>query len=199
MNGMHVDEIEAVERAALEDMNDAAGRELEAALGIRSRVVGTAFASVAGALPDSAIVANRAIGLGSGNAELEATVDALVALYAEAGVGRYFVHVHPEAQPDALGAWLETRGLEPARAWVKFRRGREAPPAAHTDLDVREATAADADAFGRIECDAFDLGADGAPWLARLVGRSGWHRRRQGRRRRSSCTGLAAGRVQYPG
>ena len=109
MNGMHVDEIEAVERAALEDMNDAAGRELEAALGIRSRVVGTAFASVAGALPDSAIVANRAIGLGSGNAELEATVDALVALYSEAGVGRYFVHVHPEASPTP-----SARGSRPA-------------------------------------------------------------------------------------
>ena len=70
---------------------------------------------------------------------------------------------------------LEAAGLEKRRGWHKFERGREAPPVRSTDLSIRQATAADAPAFGRIIADAFDLGEQAAPWLARLVGRPDWY------------------------
>ena len=168
-------ELETVERAALEDMNAALDDDLATALGARSRAVGSAYASVLAALPASAIVANRAIGLGLAAPEKQEIVDALVDLYEEARVARYFVHVHREARPPAMVEWLQARGLERTRAWVKFRRDRSAPPRIDTDLDIRPATSKDAAAFARIEAQAFDLGPAAVPWLERLVGRPGWH------------------------
>ena len=168
-------EIEDIERAFLESLSAAAIGSLGAELGMRSQVVGSAFASVFGALPATAVVANRAIGLGLSGVETRDTVDGIVDLYAEAGVARYFVHVHPDSRPDGIGAWLASRGLEEARAWMKFRRGRAAPPEVRTDLEIRPARPEDAEAFGRIEAEAFDLGAAGAPWVARLIGRPNVH------------------------
>jgi len=168
-------EIEHIERAALEDMSAAATGELAEELGLHSRTIGSAFVSALSALPASAIVANRAIGLGLAETETRDTVDTLVDHYARVGVARYFVHVHPEAKPESIPDWLLSRGLERTRGWAKFQRGREAPPAVDSPLRVRPARAQDAEAFGRIEAEAFDLGAAGAPWLARLVGRPGWH------------------------
>jgi len=168
-------EIEAVERAALEDLNEAARGSLGTALGMQSRTLGSAFVSAFAALPATAIVANRAIGLGLAGAESREVVDAVVDLYAQAGIARYFVHLHPDSRPAEIADWLTARGLEEARAWMKFRRGREAPPEVASDLEIRPARAGDAAAFGRIEADAFDLGEAGAPWLALLVGRPDWH------------------------
>ncbi|UCH48516.1 MAG: hypothetical protein JSU95_01460 [Betaproteobacteria bacterium] len=58
---------------------------------------------------------------------------------------------------------------------MMFERGREALAPVSTSLKIREATQRDAQAFGRIASDAFDLGEASVPWLARLVGRPGWH------------------------
>lgn len=166
-------DIEDVERAAMEDENRAAAAHADR-LGQASRPIGSAFASAFSALPDSAIVTNRSVGLGLYAPATRAEVDTLVDLYASAGIRRYFVTVHPDARPAALHDWLLQRGLEEARGWVKFSRGREAPPEAETDLTVRRARPEDAAAFGRIEAGAFDLGAPGAVLMAGLVGRIGW-------------------------
>lgn len=174
-DGAMRDEIEMIERAALEDLNATASGGLEQTLRKYSDTIGSAFVSAFGALPATAIVANRTIGLGLLRVAGEETVDAILDLYARAGVARYFVHVHPHSRPQELSTWLTRRGLERARGWMKFERGRETPPAAETRLQVRPARTDDATAFGRIEADAFDLGALGAPWLARLVGRPDWH------------------------
>jgi GNAT superfamily N-acetyltransferase len=168
-------EIESIERAALEDLNDAATGALAAALVMQSKTVGSAFVSAFGALPATAVVANRTIGFGLSSAETKQNLEAIVACYATARVARYFVHVHPDAKPDGIDNWLHEHGLEEARAWVKFTRGREAPPEVNTSLTIREAQAGDATAFGQIEADAFDLGDIGAPWIAKMVGRPNWH------------------------
>lgn len=169
------DEIEAIERAAAEDLHAAAGEELCARLGLAVKRIGSALVSVAGALPPSAIVINRTLGLGLGAEATEEELTAVVAAYRQAGVQRYFVHVHPDAQPADLGARLQARGLEKTRGWMKFARGREAVEPANTSLEIRPAGPEDAAAFGRIESAAFDLGPHAAPWLEALVGRSGWH------------------------
>lgn len=168
-------DIEEVERAALEDLNAAATGDLAAGLRKQSTVVGSAFVSLFAALPATAIVVNRTIGLGLARSETKGTIDAVLDLYARAGVARYFVHVHPQSRPGEIGAWLLSRGLEETRSWMKFRRGREAPPEVTTTLVVRAATTQDAESFGCIVADAFDVGAAGAPLLARLIGRPNWH------------------------
>ncbi len=144
------------------------------ALGQACRDLAGGHLSAYGALPPSAIVVNRTIGLGLHQPADAATLDELIATYAAAGVRRYFVHLHPEAQPADLDVLLAARGLVPARAWVKFERGREAPPDVATGLDVREAGPADAAALGRIAADAFDLGPQGEGILAALIGRPNW-------------------------
>jgi GNAT superfamily N-acetyltransferase len=168
-------EAEAIERAALADLHAAATPELVAGLGLRSLEIGTGLVSVAAGLPASAIVINRAIGLGLGAAETEQSVGEMLAAYRSTGVARFFVQRHPEARPAELVDWLAEAGLEKARGWQKFHRGREAVPDVRTDLRVSEVGPEHGEAFGRIVCDAFDLGDAAVPWLARLPGRAGWH------------------------
>lgn len=176
LNGATVSyDIEEVERSALEDLNAAATGALAAELDKQSIIIGSAFVSLFAALPATAIVVNRTIGLGLSNPETKDTIDAVVDLYAKARAARYFVHVHPQSRPSEIGNWLMSRGLEQTRSWMKFRRGREAPPEVTTTLATRAAAAEDAESFGRIVADAFDLGTAGAPLLARLVGRPDWH------------------------
>lgn len=166
---------EAMERASLADLVAAAGPALAAELGLEASATETAYSVRAKALPASAIVVNRSIGLGLGGAAGEAEPAAVVAAYRAAAIARYFVHLHPEAAPPGLAERLRALGLEKTRGWMKFERGPEAPPEVETALQIRPAGADDAAAFGRIVADAFDLGAAARPWLARLVGRPGWH------------------------
>jgi GNAT superfamily N-acetyltransferase len=166
---------EFIERDMMIDAHAAATPALVEALGLQALSIGSAFVSVAARLPASAIVINRTLCLGLAAAESEATVAEVVAAYRDAGVQRFFVHCHPDARPPQLGDWLVAAGLEKARAWQKFARGREALPELKTDLRIAEIGPEHGRAFGRIACDAFDLGDDAAPWLANLVGRPDWH------------------------
>ncbi len=165
---------EEIERAALEDLHEAATPELRASLGIDSRTIGSAFVSMARALPTSAIVINRAIGLGVRTPETEDTIREIVAAYRSAGVARYFVQVHPDARPQQLGGWLLEHGLERARGWQKFSRGRDPVPDPRTDLTIREIGASHGAEMAAILSDAFDLGDRARPWLARLPARDRW-------------------------
>jgi GNAT superfamily N-acetyltransferase len=167
-------ELEWIERQALIDLNRAlAGKAVR--LGRASRTLDGAYVSAFGALPATAIVLNRTIGLGVDQPADDAAIETMLATYQEAGIGRFFVHLHPEAGPADLAERLKARDLVPARAWVKFSRGRERPPVAPTQLEVREATAGDAQALGRIAASAFDLGPEGEAVVAALVGRPNWH------------------------
>ena len=166
---------EEVERAALEDIHDAAPPALRTSLGIEGRTIGSAFVLIARVLPASAIVINRAIGIGLGAPETEATVREIVEAYRSAGVARYFVQLHPDARPEQIGAWLLDCGLEKVRGWQKFSRGRKAVPAPGTDLTIREIGAEGGAQSAAILSEAFDLGNEARAWIARLAGRDRWH------------------------
>lgn len=168
-------ESEFIERDMMVDAHAAATPALAETLGLKGLAVGSAFVSVAASLPASAIVINRTLCLGLAAAATEATVAEMVAAYRDAGVERFFVHCHPAARPPQLADWLVAAGLEKARGWQKFSRGRGALPGFETDLRIAEIGPEHGEAFGRIACDAFDLGDDAAPWIARLAGRPDWH------------------------
>lgn len=168
-------ELEHIEWHMYRDMHAAADEDLRARLKLNGCVVGSAFASVAGALPASAIAVNICFGLGLEKQATRDEVDQIIRLYADAGAQRYFVQLHPQAKPASLPDWLKQHGLEQTRGWMMFERGRDAPAAVSTSLKVREATSGDAQAFARICCDAFDLGDAAIPWFVPLVGRTGWH------------------------
>lgn len=168
-------EAESIERAALADLHAAATAEQVEMLGLRALTLGSALVSVAAALPSSAIVINRTIGLGLGSPATETVVREIVQAYRERDIERFFIHRHPQAEPDQLVAWFEAAGLERARGWQKFRRGREPVPEVPSDLRIERIGTEHGEAFGRIVADAFDLGDVASSWLARLAGRARWH------------------------
>lgn len=164
---------EEIERLALEELHNCATPQLRTELGIKGDFVGSGFVSVASALPASAIVINRAIGLGLSKPETEQTLERTVRAYD--GVARYFVQVHPDAKPETIGQSLMALGLEKARGWQKFERGREIVSDQQTDLNVKLIGAEHASASAKIVCDGFDLGGAAQPWLALLPTCDRWH------------------------
>ena len=98
-----------------------------------------------------------------------------MARYREAGVSRYFVQVHPEAQPATVRDWLLAAGLEKARGWQKFKRDASPAKPARSELQCRLVGTEQGEDFARILCDAFDLGDPARPWLALLPGCPRWH------------------------
>lgn len=167
-------ELEAIERAEIEALHAAANGEIRSELGLACEAIGTALVSIAAKVPASGIVVNRTIGLGVEDVARPETVDAIIERYRAAGVQRYFIHVHPESRPPALRQWLLDRALEKARGWMKFTRGREAPPRVDSPVTVCRAGPEHMPAFGRIAAAAFDLGDASANWLACLDRAEGW-------------------------
>lgn len=168
-------ESEELELAALEDLHRAAPDELVDALALQGFHAGSGFVSLAGALPPSAIVINRVLGLGLHSPVSREQLRQVLQRYRHAGADHFLFQLHPRAAPAELTEWLEEEGLEPVRAWQKFVRAPQPVAAPDTDLEVRLVDAREGDAFARIVCDGFDLGRDALPWLARLPGRPDWH------------------------
>lgn len=167
--------IKDIERTALEELHEGIPAKVRANLGISGQIIGSAFVSIASALPSSAIVLNRAIGVGLEQPESKETIAEIVAAYKVAGVERYFVQVNPDAEPATIGEWLEGQGLEKVRSWQKFGRGREAVAPAKTDLTLRQIGVDDGSDLAGIVCDAFDLGNETRPWIALLPNCPRWH------------------------
>lgn len=184
------------------DFHRAASDEVRRALGLRLEEVDGALVSVATGEPS--ILFNRTIGLGVGAPASAATVAAIRDVYAGAGIGRYFVHLHPAARPAGLRAWLEEAGLRPARAWTAFERGAKPAPEAGTDLVVAPIAADKAEDFGRIVADAFDMGAAAVPcspaWRAGRAGGSIWASPMDGLPPPAPCSSMArsAGSASAP-
>lgn len=113
-----VAEGETIERLALRSLHDAATPDMRRDLRIDWRETPSCMASIAAALPASAIVVNRAF-LGSG-ADLPHAAEP----YRTSGVTSFFLHVpHGCPFPAARAAAL---GLAEARGWQKFVRLRGA-------------------------------------------------------------------------
>ena len=148
----------SVESDELASLHEAASPEMRRALGLSCERVGGALVSIASRAPVSAIVVNRAVGLGASVPAAREDVRAVIGRYRDAGVSRFFVHLEHDAAPEALRGWLEEEGLERARGWMKFERGTEPPPERPTELQVVAASPEHMAAFGRIVAAAFDLG-----------------------------------------
>ena len=165
--------IEEIERKAFRALHAAADGKTRVALGLEWHEVGGVSVSIARHEPS--ILLNRAIGLGIEGPATRDTVEAVVARYREAGVGRYFFHLHPEAEPLELAGWMGAAGLERGRGWMKFLRLTEPMAPARSDLSCREIGAEDAAAFGRIATANFGMSEKAAPLVASLHGQPGWH------------------------
>lgn len=163
---------ERVERNALADLHAAATEEMRRLLGLQLEKVGTALVSIASR--NASILLNRTIGLGVEAPDTLETVKDIVSRYADSGVERYFLHLHPEARPPELRDWIAQENLMRYRGWVKFHRDATPPPDLKSELQVRQIGAEHAMDFGRIVAEGFDLSEAAAPLLASLADRPGW-------------------------
>ena len=99
-------------------------------------------------------------------------LDAVAALYAQAGAAGFVVGASPAAP--GLRSRLEQAGWVPRNTWAKFVRSTASVPGALTGLDVVEAAPGHAGAAGAVVADAFELPAAAGPMFSALVGRPGW-------------------------
>lgn len=164
---------ERLERDMLVALHEGADADTRARLGMRLEEVDGAL--VATAAHDPSIMQNRALGLGLERPAGAATIDAIRERYRDAGVERFFLHVHPDARPANVRDLLAAAGLRSHRRWMKFERGPGPVPEADSTLEVREIGAEHAPAFGRIAAAAFDLSPGAAALFRGLVGRPGMH------------------------
>lgn len=164
--------MERVERAALVALHEIAPAEARRRAGLGRVEVGGALVSIAAGVPG--ILLNRVVGLGVETPATRADLDAIRARYRDARVGRWLVHVHPDARPLEIGQWLVEAGLEPYRGWMKFERGAEPRAEERSDVDVGPADAGEAEAFARIVAEGFELDAPAVPLLAALGSHPGW-------------------------
>ena len=168
-------ESETIERAAMEDLHDAADQDDIREIGLMRLTLNSSLISAARNLPESAIVVNRALGLGLSAPASREEIKTIISTYSENKVAQYFVQLHPDANPAEISEWMRYEGLKPDRGWQKFSRDPVKVEDRLTNLTVREIGAEYGPAFGEIICSAFDLGDKAIPWLAKLPGREGWH------------------------
>ena len=168
-------ESETIERAAMEDLHDAADQDDIRKIGLMRLTVNSSLISVARNLPDSAIVVNRVLGLGLSAPASREEIKTIISTYSDNQVDQYFVQLHPDANPAEISEWMRYEGLKPDGGWQKFSRDPVKVEDRLTNLTVREIGAEYGPAFGEIICSAFDLGDKAIPWLAKLPGRENWH------------------------
>jgi len=164
---------ESIERAALADLHAAAPEETRRLLGLNLETIGTALVAIATREPN--ILLNRTIGPGVEAPDTQEVVRAIASRYADDGVERYFLHLHPDARPPELREWMARAGLVRYRGWAKFHRGPAAPPGSRSELRVQRVGTEHAVEFGRIAAEGFGLSEAAIPLLASLVDRPGWH------------------------
>lgn len=166
---------EWIEREAWRDLLAGAPPPTRADLAVATHEARSALVLTAARVDH--VLFNRTLGLGVDEPADEQTLDAILARYHEAEVERFLIHLTAHAWPRALHHWLEARGIARSqRAWVKMIRGRSPVPPAHTDLSVRPAAPADADALGHMLAEGFSMPAEAARVWASSVGRPhGFH------------------------
>lgn len=127
-----------------------------------------------GSATEPSILVNRVLGIGS---EYRPTLEQLVGIretYANAGGGRFFLHVLPERMGDDYESLLAEAGYEKYRGWMKFiRRSGDVGDVA-TDLTIRPAGPEDAASFASIVGNAFGFQSGFLPAIAAVADAPGW-------------------------
>ncbi|MCG8442732.1 MAG: hypothetical protein MI723_13095 [Caulobacterales bacterium] len=168
----HEQRIEWLERMALADLHAAADAALRDRLGLAAAEIAGALVSIAGRTALDRI--NRTAGLGVATPASREYVADIMRRYDEAGVSRYLVHAHPNAEPLNLGEQIRAAGLPPARPWEILERDARPPPPRRSEFTLRRLSAADAGIAARLASRALSASPDAAAWLARLAARPAW-------------------------
>ena len=118
---------------------------------------------------------NRTVGLGVARPAVESDVDEVVSFYDGAERQASVVQIAPHATPPELVGWVEARGYDRGRRWVKMWHSLETVPDASTDLRIERVGREWAETFGRLIVESFEF-PDGLMGAAGVtIGAAGWH------------------------
>ncbi|GAB3019771.1 GNAT family N-acetyltransferase [Bowmanella dokdonensis] len=163
---------EQLEAQALRAMHEVASPSIRARLGLELIDHDGCLVSIAGKLPSTAVLINRAL-MGNGSAGALSLTEVQL-LYHARGVNRYFLHQnlrHPPVPEDALSA----RALRRQRGWQKFEHDLHSIHPASSELRVRRLNPQNIWDFGLIVGRTFALGEEAVPWLSELVWHPNWY------------------------
>jgi len=165
--------VELAEARAWASMYRSAPTATAEALGIQvvSHGAATALAMAGAPFP----LVNRVLALGVGEPATEGALDEMLALYRAIGVERFAVQIAAEVRPSQLPAWLADRDLVAGARWAKAFRGNAPLSTRPTGVRVERVAEADADTFGQVARQGFEMPEVFAPLFAGVVGMPCWH------------------------
>jgi GNAT superfamily N-acetyltransferase len=118
---------------------------------------------------------NRVLGLGVTVPALERDLDEALARFRETGARRFMVQVAPGTEPGGFTDWLAARGFRHHNHWIRLTRDLAEPiPEARTELRLATLGPGHADAFGRLEVEAFGHPPELAEIQRVLLGAPAW-------------------------
>ncbi|UCE66118.1 MAG: GNAT family N-acetyltransferase [Candidatus Zixiibacteriota bacterium] len=118
---------------------------------------------------------NRVIGLGLGEPATNEKIEDIISRYKKAGVRRFFVQLHPLAQPESLAEMLTEHGFSHYNNWVKLYREIDAPLPEPASLEIKQIGPDEGQAFAEIVATSFDWPDTIRPMIASAVGKPGWY------------------------
>lgn len=164
--------LERIEIAAMADFYQAAPAALRGSHAIDVRFIAGATCLTCGRI-DPTLIFRRVVGLGIDRpASTEELAEVLG--YMDGLKQSYSVHLSPNAQPAALGSWIEARGFTRGYAWMKFARPCAEALEAITGLDIRIVGREYGEVFGHVVTEAFGFAPEFATWAGTLPGREKW-------------------------
>jgi GNAT superfamily N-acetyltransferase len=122
---------------------------------------------------------NRVVGLPGDTPLAEQTLAWIRRAFSDGGIDEFWLHAWALPVDAALRAGYAARGWQPdaQSAWVKLLCDLDGPlPALQQNpaLQVRQASADEAQLSGDIVCGSFGMAPALAPWMGAVVGRPGW-------------------------
>lgn len=167
-----VRDCEAAELAALLSFHESLPPAIRAAAAVGHRMVGAGL--LVHASPD-VLAYNRVLGLGVSEPARETDVDETILEFQKSGARRFMIQAAPGAEPAAFTGWLGARGFYHHNHWVRLVRDlRDPVPEARTDLRLAKLGLEHAEAFGRLQAEAYGHPPELAMLNSGLIGTPGW-------------------------
>ncbi|MFO7445202.1 MAG: GNAT family N-acetyltransferase [Ignavibacteriaceae bacterium] len=164
--------IEKFEAEAWLDLYASASEKIQKDLGLKVIPLEYSFAAI---IPSVDIIAlNRIIGLGLNKPFGKTTLEELKNILIENNVKRFFVQLHPDAQPDNSYELLEGSSFIYYNNWIKFHRYNSPSHKFNTGFLIKEIDKPEADIFAKILLHNFGWPDVLHPWIAGTVGRNHW-------------------------
>ena len=163
---------EAVEQQALLGWHGAASGRAIDDYDWRMEKIGDALCSVSST--DPSILINRVLGLGLEESPTLKQLEDIRALYRDAGISRFFLHVIPDRLDSDWEQLFAAAGYRRYRGWMKFERSPGEIRPDTCDLTVRRIEPDESTAFASIVAPAFDFTPASVPVIAALPDDPDW-------------------------